>query len=94
MIIQYDRVLCERDPMLYGQFLEHFHRQIYGGVYCPVSINGFNVSSAALYTIKGNGIDDYNDIGQPDNICIEQHDIGTREPVALPPHSVNVLVLR
>ncbi len=25
------------DPMLYGHFLEHFHRQIYGGVYDPTS---------------------------------------------------------
>lgn len=24
-----------RDAMLYGQFLEHFHRQIYGGVFDP-----------------------------------------------------------
>ena len=25
------------DPMLYGHFLEHFHRQVYGGVYDPSS---------------------------------------------------------
>lgn len=25
------------DPMIYGQFIEHFHRQIYGGVYDPKS---------------------------------------------------------
>ena len=25
----------KRNPMIYGQFLEHFHRQIYGGVYDP-----------------------------------------------------------
>ena len=25
------------DPMLYGHFLEHFHRQVYGGVYDPTS---------------------------------------------------------
>jgi len=31
------RVLFERDPMIYGHFLEHFHRQIYGGVYDPES---------------------------------------------------------
>ncbi len=30
-----DRILFERDPMIYGQFLEHFHRQIYGGIYDP-----------------------------------------------------------
>ena len=29
------RVLFHRDPMLYGQFLEHFDRQIYGGVFMP-----------------------------------------------------------
>ena len=29
------RVLTRRDPMIYGQFLEHFDRQIYGGVYQP-----------------------------------------------------------
>lgn len=26
-----------RNPMIYGQFIEHFHRQIYGGVYDPQS---------------------------------------------------------
>ena len=60
----------------------------------PVSINGFNISSATLYTIKGNGIDDYNDIAQPDNIRIERQDISTRNMVTLSPHSVNVLVLQ
>lgn len=30
------RVLGQRDPMIYGHFIEHFHRQIYGGVYDPV----------------------------------------------------------
>ena len=25
------------DPMIYGHFIEHFHRQIYGGVYDPTS---------------------------------------------------------
>lgn len=30
-----ERVLCRRDPMIYGQFLEHFHRQVYGGVFMP-----------------------------------------------------------
>lgn len=29
------RVLGKRDPMIYGHFIEHFHRQIYGGVYDP-----------------------------------------------------------
>ncbi len=30
-----DRPLFRRSPLIYGQFLEHFHRQIYGGVYMP-----------------------------------------------------------
>lgn len=29
------RELGKRDPMIYGHFIEHFHRQIYGGVYDP-----------------------------------------------------------
>ena len=29
------RELGHRDPMIYGHFIEHFHRQIYGGVYDP-----------------------------------------------------------
>ena len=29
------RALFTRDPMIYGQFLEHFHRQVYGGVFMP-----------------------------------------------------------
>lgn len=32
-----DRVLGIRNPMIYGHFIEHFHRQIYGGVYDPAS---------------------------------------------------------
>jgi alpha-N-arabinofuranosidase len=35
--IDTDRALFSRDPMLYGHFLEHFHRQIYGGVFEPGS---------------------------------------------------------
>lgn len=27
--------LGKRDPMIYGHFIEHFHRQIYGGIYDP-----------------------------------------------------------
>jgi len=30
-----ERVLFTRDIKIYGHFLEHFHRQIYGGVYAP-----------------------------------------------------------
>lgn len=29
------RVVGTRDKMIYGHFIEHFHRQIYGGVYDP-----------------------------------------------------------
>ena len=29
------RVIGRRSPMLYGHFIEHFHRQIYGGLYQP-----------------------------------------------------------
>lgn len=29
------RCIGQRDPMIYGHFIEHFHRQIYGGVYDP-----------------------------------------------------------
>lgn len=29
------RVIGKRDSMIYGHFIEHFHRQIYGGVYDP-----------------------------------------------------------
>jgi alpha-N-arabinofuranosidase len=32
-----ERVLGQRDPMIYGHFIEHFHRQIYGGIYDPGS---------------------------------------------------------
>lgn len=32
-----DRTLFVRDPMIYGHFLEHFHRQIYGGIFEPGS---------------------------------------------------------
>jgi len=32
-----ERVLFTRDAKLYGHFLEHFHRQIYGGVFDPGS---------------------------------------------------------
>lgn len=31
------RVIGVRDPLIYGQFLEHFHRQIYGGIFDPAS---------------------------------------------------------
>lgn len=29
------RIIGKRDKMIYGHFIEHFHRQIYGGVYDP-----------------------------------------------------------
>jgi alpha-L-arabinofuranosidase len=31
------RVIGKRDPKIYGQFVEHFHRQVYGGIYDPGS---------------------------------------------------------
>jgi len=31
------RIAGRRDPMIYGQFIEHFHRQIYGGIFEPGS---------------------------------------------------------
>ena len=31
------QAIGQADPMLFGHFLEHFHRQIYGGVYDPTS---------------------------------------------------------
>ena len=37
IILTPDRVTAMASPLLYGQFLEHFHRQIYGGVYDPAS---------------------------------------------------------
>ncbi|MGA3221499.1 MAG: alpha-L-arabinofuranosidase C-terminal domain-containing protein [Acidimicrobiales bacterium] len=35
--IDWDRVLGAKSPMLFGYFLEHFHRQVYGGIYQPGS---------------------------------------------------------
>jgi alpha-N-arabinofuranosidase len=35
--VNLNRILGKRDPMIYGQFIEHFHRQIYDGIYCPGS---------------------------------------------------------
>ena len=32
-----NRIVGQASPMLYGQFLEHFHRQVYGGIYDPDS---------------------------------------------------------
>ena len=29
------RILFKRDKMIYGHFLEHFHRQVYGGIFMP-----------------------------------------------------------
>ena len=31
------RKIGKRDPRIYGQFIEHFHRQIYGGIFDPQS---------------------------------------------------------
>ncbi len=35
LLFNSDRSLGEISPMIYGHFIEHFHRQIYGGVYDP-----------------------------------------------------------
>ena len=35
--LEENRVVGIRNPMIYGHFIEHFHRQIYGGVYDPKS---------------------------------------------------------
>ncbi|MBQ8716285.1 MAG: alpha-N-arabinofuranosidase, partial [Clostridia bacterium] len=32
-----ERVIGTVNPMIYGHFAEHFHRQIYGGIYDPTS---------------------------------------------------------
>jgi len=33
--IDTNRIIGKRDPMIYGHFIEHFHRQIYGGIFDP-----------------------------------------------------------
>ena len=35
--INKDAKLLQYDRMLFGQFIEHFHRQIYGGIFDPGS---------------------------------------------------------
>ena len=35
LYINGQRKIGTRDSMIYGHFIEHFHRQIYGGVYDP-----------------------------------------------------------
>ena len=35
--VQPARLVGSRDPRIYGQFIEHFHRQIYGGLFEPGS---------------------------------------------------------
>lgn len=30
-------IIGHRSPLIYGHFIEHFHRQIYGGIYDPNS---------------------------------------------------------
>ncbi|SFL35587.1 alpha-N-arabinofuranosidase [Gracilibacillus orientalis] len=31
------RILSTSNSMIYGHFIEHFHRQIYGGIFDPAS---------------------------------------------------------
>ena len=35
--INHARAIGQRDIKIYGHFIEHFHRQIYGGLYDPAS---------------------------------------------------------
>ena len=35
VIVNIDRKISKVSPLTYGQFAEHFHRQIYGGIYAP-----------------------------------------------------------
>jgi alpha-N-arabinofuranosidase len=35
--IESNRIIGHRDAKIYGQFIEHFHNQIYGGIYDPSS---------------------------------------------------------
>ena len=35
LYIDTHRILGNRNPMIYGHFIEHFHRQIYGGIFDP-----------------------------------------------------------
>ena len=37
VFIEPRRAVGIRDEKIYGHFLEHFHRQIYGGIYAPDS---------------------------------------------------------
>ena len=37
IILNPNRVLSRISPLIYGQFAEHFHRQIYGGIFDPAS---------------------------------------------------------
>jgi alpha-N-arabinofuranosidase len=36
-LIEKDSPLQTYNRMIFGQFIEHFHRQIYGGIFEPVS---------------------------------------------------------
>ena len=37
IIVSRSQLLGKADKMLFGHFLEHFHRQVYGGVFDPAS---------------------------------------------------------
>ncbi|MBR5535328.1 MAG: alpha-N-arabinofuranosidase [Clostridia bacterium] len=37
LIVNRERCIGKRDKMIFGQFIEHFHRIIYDGIYCPSS---------------------------------------------------------
>lgn len=57
IIVNPDRIIGARDEKIYGQFIEHFHRIVYGGIYDPDSSlsdkNGLRLDVlAALKKIK------------------------------------------
>ncbi len=46
------RITGKRSPMIYGHFIEHFHRQIYDGIYDPghplADADGFRTENLRL----------------------------------------------
>ncbi len=45
--------ICQADKMIYGHFPEHFHTQVYGGVYDPSSKFPNCRSVNDCFTVKG-----------------------------------------
>ena len=76
------RVYGAINPMIYGHFIEFFHRQIYGGIYDPASP-----------LADKDGL--RSDVGATP-VTIRENDCVLRDGAALvtlPPHSVNLIVL-